>query len=174
LAPKDQQVRAEAVVVAGLIIPNSTHRYLRGLLLLSAVCPLAAVNASPRAAFVGRLVLPTFGRPGPTSRAQSNRITMAAQRLVLWFRNDLRLHDNYIIAEAAKKLSSNRKLEVSPFPGQRDTSQTMGTCSARKHEPRTLAVLMQRMCSHPMVMVPLDYMRGTLYARTVSADAMLK
>jgi deoxyribodipyrimidine photo-lyase len=39
---------------------------------------------------------------------------MAAQRLVLWFRNDLRVHDNYIIAEAAKKISSNRKLEVVP------------------------------------------------------------
>jgi deoxyribodipyrimidine photo-lyase len=37
---------------------------------------------------------------------------MASQRLVLWFRNDLRLHDNYVIAEAAKMMSSNRKLEV--------------------------------------------------------------
>ena len=38
----------------------------------------------------------------------------AAQRVVLWFRNDLRLHDNYIVADAMKKISSNRKLEVVP------------------------------------------------------------
>lgn len=52
---------------------------------------------------------------------------MASQRLVLWFRNDLRLHDNYIVAEAAKMMSSNRKLEIVPVycfdPRHFETSQ---------------------------------------------------
>lgn len=95
-------------------IPFSNRRCLRGLLLLSAVCssPIAAAHVSPGAAFVQGSVLPTFSRQGLSTRAPRTSITMASQRLVLWFRNDLRLHDNYIIAEAAKKMSSNRKLEV--------------------------------------------------------------
>ena len=36
---------------------------------------------------------------------------MAAQRVVLWFRNDLRLMDNAIIAEATKRMQSNRQLQ---------------------------------------------------------------
>jgi len=39
---------------------------------------------------------------------------MAAQRLVVWFRNDLRLTDNPTIAEAAKRLASDRNLELIP------------------------------------------------------------
>lgn len=39
---------------------------------------------------------------------------MASERIVLWLRNDLRLTDNEIVSTAAKRLSSNRKLEVVP------------------------------------------------------------
>jgi deoxyribodipyrimidine photo-lyase len=39
---------------------------------------------------------------------------MAAERIVLWLRNDLRLADNTIVADAAKRLTANRKLEVVP------------------------------------------------------------
>jgi len=86
---------------------------VRGLLLLSAIT-LAVAFASPnRALHVA--ALPKSGAVSRRSVSQLQPTTMAAQRLVLWFRNDLRLHDNYIIAEAAKKMSSNRKLEV-PFP----------------------------------------------------------
>lgn len=39
---------------------------------------------------------------------------MAAQRLVVWFRNDLRLTDNPAIAEAAKRIASDKTLELIP------------------------------------------------------------
>eukprot|EP00961_Rhodomonas_salina_P007357 99509-Rhodomonas_salina.1 len=40
---------------------------------------------------------------------------MAAQRIVLWFRNDLRLIDNYIVAEAASAIASKGTCEVVPL-----------------------------------------------------------
>jgi len=86
---------------------------VRGLLLLSAITLAGAFTSPHRALHVA--ALPKSGALSRRSVSQLQPTTMAAQRLVLWFRNDLRLHDNYIIAEAAKKMSSNRKLEV-PFP----------------------------------------------------------
>eukprot|EP00282_Hemiselmis_andersenii_P002928 CAMPEP_0114137518 /NCGR_PEP_ID=MMETSP0043_2-20121206/15816_1 /TAXON_ID=464988 /ORGANISM="Hemiselmis andersenii, Strain CCMP644" /LENGTH=488 /DNA_ID=CAMNT_0001231395 /DNA_START=198 /DNA_END=1660 /DNA_ORIENTATION=- len=40
---------------------------------------------------------------------------MACKRIVLWFRNDLRLTDNYIVSEAARRASASPNLEVVPF-----------------------------------------------------------
>lgn len=40
----------------------------------------------------------------------------SGKRAVLWFRNDLRLHDNAIIAEAAKKVQSGDVTEVRCTP----------------------------------------------------------
>jgi len=82
---------------------------LRGLLLLATIVPAACFSSAPRAATFLRS--PAFVASRRAS-SPSLSITMASQRLVLWFRNDLRLHDNYVIAEAAKMMSSNRKLEV--------------------------------------------------------------
>jgi deoxyribodipyrimidine photo-lyase len=36
------------------------------------------------------------------------------QRIILWFRNDLRLTDNYIIIEAARRLAANKCSQVVP------------------------------------------------------------
>ena len=36
----------------------------------------------------------------------------APQRAVLWFRNDLRLHDNAIVAEAAQAVKNGKLSEV--------------------------------------------------------------
>ena len=38
--------------------------------------------------------------------------TSTGKRAVLWFRNDLRLHDNGILAEAAKKIKDGQLNEV--------------------------------------------------------------
>jgi deoxyribodipyrimidine photolyase len=38
------------------------------------------------------------------------------QRIVLWFRNDLRLHDNQIVHEAAQKIASKQYKEVRRRP----------------------------------------------------------
>lgn len=36
------------------------------------------------------------------------------KRVVLWFRNDLRLHDNYIVNQAVQKVKSQQYNEVLP------------------------------------------------------------
>ena len=41
-------------------------------------------------------------------------MSAAAQRIVLWFRNDLRLTDNYIVSEAAKRIAANKDIELVP------------------------------------------------------------
>ncbi len=48
----------------------------------------------------------------------------ARQRAVLWFRNDLRLHDNAIVAEAAQAVKNGKLSEV--------TSASFAPSSTRK------------------------------------------
>lgn len=51
----------------------------------------------------------------PTRRTLCVRVMATAgggQRLVLWFRNDLRLHDNYIVHEAAQRVKRGEASEV--------------------------------------------------------------
>lgn len=69
-------------------------------------------------------LLAQAGRAQPLTRArrvQFSSTAMAAlqdgsggggQRAVLWFRNDLRLHDNAIVAEAAQRVKSGQMSEV--------------------------------------------------------------
>lgn len=39
---------------------------------------------------------------------------MAAQRVIVWFRNDLRLTDNPAVAEAAKRIKADKNVELVP------------------------------------------------------------
>ena len=75
---------------------------------------LILINIALAAAFATPLCvekLPIFRR-AVCSLQGKHSVVMAQKRVVVWFRNDLRVHDNYVIAEASKWLSSNRGMEV--------------------------------------------------------------
>ena len=96
-------------------------------------------------------------------RAMSQRhggMLGAPSRLVLWFRNDLRLCDNYIVSQAAQKLVENRKLQVKR-EGEREevvySKQIRKIKPARHlrtvnlHSPHTRTTPWQILCTHDIL-----------------------
>jgi hypothetical protein len=89
-----------------------------GLIKVSGFAPLLSISsckfalAVPCSLVFGRHITRMcsdthYGFPGALSTAQPSSKKMT-QRLIVWFRNDLRVTDNYVLAEATKRLVSNR------------------------------------------------------------------